>query len=200
MSIDALFTASKRLRNFRAKRVPAFAAVIGMLFLGATASLKAQSDDNSGKSKTDDKGYSMGFTVSKDAKDIGLPWYPGAKLHKDKSDDTPAVQLGAWAGSAGFKLAALKLESSDAPNKVQGFYRGALGKYGSVLTCGVSSADSEKKKNNSSDQLTCESDDGKDGETVLKAGTQHNQHLVGITPNGTGTIIQLLYVQTPKSD
>ena len=43
--------------------------------------------------------------------------------------------MGLWGGSSGFKLFVLKMESSDAPEKVAAFYRKALAKYGTVLDC-----------------------------------------------------------------
>jgi hypothetical protein len=205
---DSQFAVTRDRGQFRRGSLQVLAFLAGMLLLAGAAPLKAQSDHSSAAAKSSDKNYSAGFTIgqSASAKDVGLPWYPGARLHKDKSDDSPSVQLGLWGGSSAFKLVVLKLESSDAPGKVQAFYRDALARYGHVVTCsGSSSATSEKNQgksdeNKSSDQLDCESDKPESNETVLKAGAKHNQHIVGITASGSGSIFQLVYVQTPKSD
>ena len=77
------------------------------------------------------------------AKEVGLPVYPGAKPHRDEKDDSAAVQMGIWGSSFGFKLAVMKLESNDAPEKIAEFYKKALAKYGTVLNC----SDPSQKKN-----------------------------------------------------
>jgi hypothetical protein len=178
-------------------------AAVGMAILGllcaAVLPLGAQDNKDSGKSGSEMDRNSVGFIASKEAsaKDIGLPAYPGARQHKDKSDDTPAVRLGLWGGDSGFKLAVLKLESNDSPEKVATFYRKALAKYGKVLDCsGSARASAEKKKPASSDALGCEDDQGEPGEIILKAGTKEEEHVVGIKTEGGLTLFQLVYVET----
>ena len=56
------------------------------------------------------------------AKDVGLPVYPGAKAHKDEKDDSATVQMGLLGGAFGFKLAVMKMDSNDAPEKVAEFF------------------------------------------------------------------------------
>src|SRR5947199_7207639 len=88
------------------------------------------------ESKADTTGHagSIGFSATAVAtsKDVGLPIYPGAKPHKDKGDDSSAVQLEMWGKLAGFKVVVLKLESADAPEKLVAFYENALAKFGKV--------------------------------------------------------------------
>jgi|SRR5215467_14501234 len=148
-----------------------------------------------------DSSNSIGFILSKDAKqeDLGLPIYPGARQHKDEPDDSPALTMGLWGGSSGFKLVVLKLESDDAPERVAAFYRKALSKYGQVLDCSKASAKNEKE-DEASNVLTCEGDAPKDGGITLKAGTKTKQHAVGIQPNGKHSFVQLVYVEAPKSE
>jgi hypothetical protein len=105
-----------------------------------------------------------------------------------------------WGGNSGFKLAVLKLEANDAPEKVAAFYRKALAKYGKVLDCTDSSkAAGEKAKGNSSNELGCEDEKPKSGEFVLKAGTKEEQHVVGIHASGELTVFDLVYVETRGS-
>ena len=175
--------------------------VLGLLFVAALP-LAAQDKKDLSKTESEMGRNSVGFMASKEAsaKDVGLPLYAGARVHKDKSDESPAVQLGLWGGSSGFKLAVLKLESNDAPEKVAAFYRKALAKYGKVVDCGDSSkATGEKAKGNSSNELGCEEERPESGELVLKAGTKEEQHVVGIKANGGLTVFQLVYVETRTS-
>ncbi len=167
--------------------------VLGLLVLAALPAV-AQEKKTSSKDE-----FSIGLSASKQAsaREIGLPLYPGAREHKDKSDDSPAVQLGMWAGSSGFKLVVLKMASDDAIEKVAAFYRKALAKYGKVLNCdGSSGTASGKGKSDSSNELSCEDDRPQGGGLLLKAGTKQKQHIVGIRPNGNHSLFQLIYVET----
>jgi hypothetical protein len=141
---------------------------------------------------------SAGLVVSGNAsaKEVGLPIYPGAKPHKDKDNDSPSAQVGLWGSSFGFKLAVMKMESGDAPDKIAEFYKKALGKYGKVLNCSQASPESSgKDKSGSSNTLDCGDDKAEPGEMLFKAGTKEKQHIVGIKPSGQGSLFQLVYVE-----
>jgi hypothetical protein len=190
----------KNSQNSRAKSFQALGMIAAMLFLASALPIRAQDNNNSGAEGGQHSG--IGFSASKDAsaKDVGLPWYPGARRSKETSNDSSSVQLGFWSGSSAFKLAVLKLESDDVPAKVQTYYRKALSKYGHVLTCpGSSNTTNESKSdgNKNSDQLDCETDNPGKDEIVLKVGTKDNQHIVSIKPNGAGSTFNLVYVHTP---
>jgi hypothetical protein len=179
-----------------------YAAFFGLL-LAAALPLAAQ--DQKDSQQPDKDKDSIGFNLGQNAsaKDLGLPIYPGSRRHQDNSDDSPALNMGLWGGSSGFKLFVLKMESADAPDKVAAFYRKALAKYGTVLDCTNpppinGNADDSKKK--SSKALTCEDEKPKPGEISLKSGTKAKEHAVGIQPNGGGTLYQLVYVETRGTD
>jgi hypothetical protein len=142
-----------------------------------------------------------GITFSKQAtpKEVGLPAYPGAKLHKDEKDDSASVQMGLWGGSFGFKLAVMKMESGDAPEKIADFYKKALTKYGTVLNCSDGSQKT-KDKDESSNKLTCDDDKPEKGGLVFKAGTKEKQHVVAIQADGKGSLFQLVYVEARGDD
>lgn len=149
------------------------------------------------------KGDSIGFVASAraDAKEVGLPLYPGARPHKEKSDDNPAMQLGLWGHTWGFKLAVMKLESDDSPEKITSFYRKALTRYGKVLNCADSSkADEGQDKSAAKNALDCQDDHPESGEAVLKAGTKEKQHIVSVKPAGGVSVFQLVYLETPADD
>jgi hypothetical protein len=176
--------------------------ILGLIVLAALP-LGAQDKKGSGKtdSGTDQEGFGIVASKHAGAKDVGLPMYPGAREHKDKSEDSPAVKFGLWGGNSGFKLAVLKLESNDGPEKVAAFYRKALAKYGKVLDCrGSSKVTTGENKGSSSDELGCDDDQPENGELVLKAGTKQEQHVVGIKSSGGLTLIQLVYVMTRGSE
>jgi len=176
--------------------------VLGLLSLAAMP-LAGQDNKDSGKdeSTTGQNGFGIVASKQASARDVGLPVYPGARQHKDKSDDSPAIRFGLWGGNTDFKLAVLKMESNDAPEKVAAFYRKALAKYGKVLDCSASAqATGEKKKGSSADELGCEDEQAENGELVLKAGTKQEEHVVGIKTSGGLTLFQLVYVKTRGSE
>jgi hypothetical protein len=179
-------------------KLTALAVASGVLCFAI--SLSAQEKPNK-ESASRNQGAGIYFNAEASAKDVGLPIYPGARPHKEKDEDQPSAKFGLWGSSFAFKLAVVKLESSDSAQKVAAFYKQALAKYGTVLDCGApSSQTSEKDENKSSKQLTCEDDKPKPGERTFKAGTKEKQRVVGIQPNGSGSLFQLVYAESPDSD
>jgi len=172
----------------------------GMLFFASSAAAQEKQDKEAEGGKGS-KGAGIYFNAEASAKDVGLPIYPGARPHKEKGDDSESVKMGLWGGSFAFKLAVVKLESNDSPQKVAAFYKKALARYGTVLDCGAASSQSgDKDENESSKKLTCEDDKPKPGGMEFKVGTKEKQHIVGIEPNGNGTVFQLVYLESPDSD
>ena len=166
-----------------------FCSVIGVTALAPAASARA----GSGKGQHDQSGAGVMVSKQATAKEVGLPVYPGSKPHKDEKDDSGAVQMGIWGSSFGFKLAVVKMESNDAPEKLAEFYKKALAKYGTVLNCSdASQKASGKDKGGSSNKLECDDDKPEKGRLVFKAGTKEKQHVVGIQPNGQGSLFQLV--------
>jgi len=129
------------------------------------------------------------------AKEVGLPLYPGSKPHKDNQNDSSGANVGLWGTTFGFKVVALKMESSDAQDKVAAYYQKALAKYGKVLDCTNNSAGTAEKDKNSN-ELTCQDDRPDAGGRLFKAGSKRKQHIVGTTPNGTGSVYHLVYLET----
>lgn len=179
------------------------ASVLGIVVLLSFA-LAASAQDNADKHKDKSEiNLSLGANKNVTAKDVGLPIYPGARPHKDEGkDDSSAAQLWAWYNNSGFKLIVLKFESDDSPDKVSVFYRKELAKYGEVLDCSAPSQKTSDTAKNPSHKLTCDGDEvqTKPGHFQYKAGTQEEQHLVGIEPNGSGSVFHLLYVKSRSDD
>ena len=170
--------------------------------LVAVLPLAAQDQKNSSTQQSSSDNDSIGFNLGKNAsaKDVGLPIYPGARRHVDDANDSSALNMGLWGGSAGFKLFVLKMDSSDAPEKVVAFYRKALAKYGTVLDCSNAAGTTSSGDDKSSKKLTCDDDKPKPGEISLKAGTKEKQHAVGVEPNGSGSTFQLVYIEMKGTD
>lgn len=172
-------------------------AVLGLVALLSASVTRA----GRGRGAQDKDGAGVTFSKQATSKEVGVPVYPGAKPRKDEKDDSSSVQMGLWGGSFGFKLAVMKMESNDAPEKIAEFYKKALARYGTVLNCSEPSQKaSSKDKSGSSNKLECDDDKPKKGGLVFKAGTKEKQHVVGIQPNGQGTLFQLVYVEARGDD
>ena len=201
---------SKRNARLRCKSVlgsrPSALAGIALAGITALAAISLMGQEKAQKDTSKDKELSVtvqgpetdaGLIVSAraTAKELGLPIYPGSIPHKDqdKDNDSPAAKLGLWGTSFGFKLVVLKMESKDAPSKVAEYYRRALAKYGTVLDC--TNARPQQAKDERSEKLTCGDDKPETGGMLFKAGTKEKEHIVGVQPNGTGAVFQLLYVE-----
>jgi len=156
-------------------------------FLAAPSPAQAQNE----------KGAGITFAGDADAKDIGLPLYPGSRRHKDKDSDSEGVDFNLWGSGSGLKLAVLKMESDDSLDKLADYYKKHLSKYGKVLDCSRPANDSPSKdKDDKSNILTCGDDKPDPGALVFKSGTKSDQHIVSIQPNpsGHGTLFDLVHL------
>jgi len=177
----------------RFKRFGIFCGVLGGLALLVATAASA----GAVRGTQDKDGAGVTFSKQATSKEVGLPVYTGAKPHKDEKEDSPSVQMGIWGSTFGFKLAVMKMESNDAPEKIAEFYRRALAKYGTVLNC---SEPSQRPSTKDSNKLECGDDKPEKGGMLFKAGTKEKQHLVGIQSNGQGTLFQLVYVEARGDD
>ena len=137
-----------------------------------------------------------------DAKKVGLPLYPGARL-KSNDEDQSQANLSIATESFGMKLVVANYVSDDAPGKLLDFYRDKLKKYGKVLECrsaklGDVSSHDDDKDSNKNKELKCDENSGP--VTELKVGTENNQHLVAVEPrpDGGGSKFALVYVHMRK--
>ena len=160
------------------------------------------------KSENDDKHLDIRSSVGDmhlgsdaDARKIGLPLYPGARVKSDDESQNK-VNLGILTEAFGLTLVVANYDSSDAPAKVIDFYRDKLKKYSRVLEChsqkhgdDVEVHSGEESKD--SKELKC--DGNNTGPvTELKAGREDNQHVVAVEPSdtGKGSTFALVYVHT----
>jgi hypothetical protein len=136
-----------------------------------------------------------------DARDTGLPVYPGARIrHDDDDNDSKSANVNLSFGEYGLKVVALEYESDDKPDKIVSFYQLQLKKYGNVIECHVHSHGGhvETDAKGDSDELKCE-DSG--GSTIeLKVGTKQNQRIVSVEPQDKGAHFALVRVLTHGKD
>jgi hypothetical protein len=135
---------------------------------------------------------------------LGLPLYPGAVLVKKKGKNDGAADVNFSFGKFQLRVKAASYTTTDAPDKVAGFYRKALGRYGDVIECRNNSA--VGTPTHTVEGLTCSDDDQKNhlkaddeisGKMELKAGSKQHQHIVGIDSDGSGTKMGIVAMDLP---
>ena len=191
--------------------------VIAKLSLGAllaalcalpACSITANDKSSDGEKRVDIKSPMGDLHVSDEAdiRDAGLTLYPGAKpAPKDDSDDKKSANVNLSLPGFSLKVVAAEFVSDDAPAKINSYYGKELQKYGKPIECkGAWSGghvDSKGGKDDMSKPVSCDKDGSCDA-IELKVGTEGNQHLVSIKPNGPGARFALVYIRmhTGKDD
>jgi len=196
--------------QFRATSALLAAIALSAVLLLPACSVNVKKNAQGDEKKVDIETPLGGIHVNEgvDARDTGLPVYPGAKpKEKDSSHDSKSANVNISGFGFGLKVVAIEYVSDDPPQKLVAYYKDQLKKYGNVLEChtGKHSADhgdlpdDEHHNKSQSRQLACEKNDG--GTTVeLKVGTEDNQHIVAVEPNGKGSNFALVYVRTRGKD
>src|SRR4029077_17222232 len=113
------------------------AAAFVMLVTLPSSNLNAQQTENGNQDKHLDIRSSSGdlhVGNDADARDAGLPLYPGARIrHTDQ--DKNSANLSILTSAFGMKLVVVNYDSDDSPTKVVAYYRDKLKKYGAVIEC-----------------------------------------------------------------
>jgi hypothetical protein len=183
-------------------RIPALCISLAVLAMALLSGCTVSTHEDNGKDGKDvDIRTPLGsLSVRKgpmDPKETGLAAYPGAqpKVSKDDDDDSSA-NVNISSSLFGMKLAVLKYQTNDPPDKVLGFYRKEMSRYGKVLDCtgGFNMSFHRREKDS---EVTCD-DHGGSGRGYrqeLKVGTENNQRIVAVKPNGKGTEFVMVYVR-----
>ncbi|HTR26050.1 MAG TPA: hypothetical protein VMI10_18900 [Terriglobales bacterium] len=144
-------------------------------------------------------------SAAADIHDAGLSVYPGAKpAPKDDSSDEKSANVNLDLPGFKLKVVAAEFLSDDGPDRIKAYYDKELGKYGKPLECRGAYTSGGRINGHKDDDLqkpvTCDTSSG-DG-VELKVGTEGNQHIVAVKPNGKGTRFALVYVRmhTGKDD
>lgn len=135
-----------------------------------------------------------------DVRETGLALYPGAKpAQKDNSDDKKSANVNISGPGFSLKVVAAEFTSEDVPDKLIAFYTKELQKYGKVVECHghwngeVGNVHHDSK--NGAKPVACSGDD-KGNSIELKVGTEDNQHIVAVEPDGQRSKFALVYVRT----
>jgi len=167
--------------------------LLATLALLPACSVNVKDKGGDGNSKVDISTPVGGIHVDEnaDARDTGLSVYPGARP-KPKSDDgdKKSANVNMSAFGYGLKVVALEYVSDDPPDKIIAYYQDQLKKYGHVLQCHSNGI----KADHDGGKLKCDSDDS-GNKVELKAGTDDNQHIVSVEPEGKGSDFAIVWLR-----
>ena len=185
-----------------------FTAGIGILLLAGCSIHESHSrgEDGGKKENVDIKTPFGSISVREgdtDVKATGLTPYPGARIKSDSDNHHGNANVNISSSLFGVKVVAVKYQSSDPADKVLGFYRKDMGRYGNVVDCSGHFNFSMKFHHHDKDaEVTCDDDHDSSGEyrQELKVGTRNNQRVVAIKPSGDGSEFTLVYVRAWGDD
>lgn len=181
----------------------ALALAIASILLATACSVNVKKNDETGQDKKVDIETPLGgihVSSDADARDTGLPVYPGARLKKkDSAGDEKSANVNISGPGFALKVVALEYQSDDAPDKLVAYYKEQLKRFGNVLECrtdkhGGEVSDIGDRKGKGDDPVTCDS--GHKGSNIeLKVGQRNDQHIVSVEPEGNGSKLALVYVR-----
>lgn len=188
-----------KILDNKTKLIIAVAFAGWLTLLACTISVKDH--DNSGNSKVDIETPIGGIHVDEEAnvRDTGLAVYPGARQKPKTDHDSKSANVNISSGFFGVKVVAIEYESDDPASKVLAFYRDQMKKFGSIVECRTDKHGGDLSVNAGNDKdfsrpVSCEGNNS--GNVVeLKVGTEGNQHLVSVEPEGNGSDFALVYIQ-----
>jgi hypothetical protein len=173
------------------------ALLVGLFLLGGC---KVSTHEEKGEAKDVDIRTPLGsLSVHKgpvDPKETGLSPYPGAQVKNSTDDDESGANVNISSSIFGVKLAVLKYQTSDPPDKVLAFYRKEMSRYGKVIDCS-GGFNMTFHHHDDDSEVTCGDHGGTDHnyKQELKVGTENNQRIVAVKPSGNGTEFVMLYVR-----
>jgi hypothetical protein len=183
----------------------AAAAVAAMLLAsGCQVSTNKNGDSKDVKIQTPFGGLHVTTNESAVLEQIGLAAYPGATPAKKENDDG-AADVNLTFGDYRLRVKAASYRTTDAPDKVEAFYRDQLKRYGDVIECRNSAPVGTPVK--TFEGLTCANEtEGRisfnDVATKngfeLKTGSRQHQRVVTIAQEGSGTKFGLVVLDLPK--
>jgi hypothetical protein len=177
------------------------AALLAALVVLPGCSINVKDKGKDGEKRVDIKTPMGDIHVNEqpDIRETGLTLYAGAKpAQKDNSDDKKSANVNISGPGFALKVVAAEFQTDDAPEKVLAYYHKELQKFGKPIECRGrwhgGDVNVEGKKEGTK-PVSCR--DGGSGDSVeLKVGTEDNQHIVAVKPDGKGTRFALVYVRT----
>ena len=176
---------------------------------GCSINVKDKNHGKDGEARVDIKSPIGDLHVDEqpDIRDAGLTVYPGAKpAPKESGEDKKSANVNLSVPGFALKVVAAEFVSDDSPEKVIAYYNKDLLRYGRPIEChgrwsGGDVGVNADKHDGLSKPVSCR-DNGRGESVELKVGTEGNQHLVAIKPDGKGARFALVYVRahTGKDD
>jgi len=179
------------------------AALLTALVALPACSVNVKDKDKNGESRVDIQTPMGDIHVNEqpDIRETGLPLYAGARpAAKENGDDKKSANVNLSAMGFALKVVAAEFQSDDSPDKLIAFYNKELQRFGKPIEChgrwngGDVNAEMHGKDDRDSKPVSCRDEKGDSVE--LKVGTEANQHIVAVKPDGTGTRFALVYVRT----
>lgn len=174
----------------------ALLAGAGLLLLGLLACDVKVKDQGTNKEKVDIETPAGSIHVNKsvDIAETGLDAYPKAQqVQKDSGDHengSANVSLEGPNGE-GLHVVVLHYKSDDTADKVLGFYRDQLKKYGAVTEC---KGNLDYEGNNSGRHTVCRPNNS--GEVALAVGKdEDNQRIVNVKPKDKGSEFDIVFLR-----
>ncbi len=130
----------------------------------------------------------------------GLTVYPGAKpAPKDTTGDKKSANVNLSLPGFALKVVAAEFVSDDSPNKVIAYYNKELQRFGKPIQCqgrwtGGDVGVEAGKHEGLSKPVACR-DNGSGDSVEIKVGTEGNQHIAAVKPDGKGSRFALVYVR-----
>lgn len=188
-----------------------FAALLTALLVlpACSVNVKDKSNSKDGSAQVDIKSPLGDLHVDEqpDIQGAGLTVYPGAKpAPKEDSHEKKNANVNISMPGFALKVVAAEFFSDDSPDKVIAFYSKDLQRFGKPIQChgswnGGDVGVKADKHDGLSKPVACRDSGG--GESVeIKVGTEGNQHIAAIKPDGKGSRFALVYVRarTGKED
>lgn len=180
-------------------------ALLAALIVLPACSVNVKDKDKNGESHVDIKTPMGDIHVNEqpDVRETGLPVYAGARpAAKENGDDKKSANVNISALGFSLRVVAAEFQSDDSPEKLIAFYNKELQRFGKPIEChgrwtggDVDTDIHGDKDKDGSKPVSCR--DGEKGDSVeLKVGTQNNQHVVAVKPDGKGSKFALVYVRT----
>jgi hypothetical protein len=181
------------------------AALLAALIVLPACSVNVKDKDKNGEGHVDIKTPMGDIHVNEqpDIRETGLPLYAGAKpAPKENGDDKKSANVNISGMGFSLKVVAAEFQSEDSPDKLIAFYSKELQRFGKPIECHGrwtgGDVDADMHKGNDKDgskPVACRQSEGGDS-VELKVGTEDNQHIVAVKPDGKGSKFALVYVRT----
>src|SRR5882757_4196874 len=184
------------------------AALLAALVVLPGCSVNVKDKGKSGESRVDIRTPMGDIHVNEqpDIRETGLSLYAGARpAPKENGEDKKSANVNISGMGFALKVVAAEFQSDDSPDKVIAYYDKELHRFGKPIQChgrwnggdvntDLHSKGKDKNKEGSK-PVSCR-DNGKGDSVELKVGTEENQHIVAVKPDGKGTRFSLVYVRT----